>query len=122
VHAQTLQLAARLGSSIISTAAALAAISAAVSFTDLTANILVLAGAPQVSAVPALILGLLDHALPNDHIARERCGGDYRKSEDAHAGSYHHTEDNRSHNLLLEFDEPAGPRPTCPSPTVCSVH
>ena len=57
-----------------SAASALATIPAAVAFTDFTANVFVLARAPQASAVPAVILGLLDYTLISYGITRDGHG------------------------------------------------
>ena len=48
-----------------SAASALATIPAAVAFTDFAPNVFILTCTPQASAVSALVLGLLNHALPS---------------------------------------------------------
>jgi hypothetical protein len=53
-----------------SAASALATIPAAVAFTDFAPHVFILTCTPQASAVSALILGLLDHALPSYGITR----------------------------------------------------
>jgi hypothetical protein len=55
-------------------ASALSTIPAAVAFTGFTANVFVLTCAPQTSAIPALILSLLNDALCSYAIARDWCG------------------------------------------------
>jgi hypothetical protein len=57
-----------------SAASAFATIPAAVAFTDFTPNVFILTCAPQTSAVSALVLGLLNHALPSYAITREGRG------------------------------------------------
>jgi hypothetical protein len=86
---------------------ALATIPAAVAFTGFAPNVFVLTCAAQASAVPALVLGLLNHPLSSYAITCEWHGRGFRKSEDAHAGCYHGSENNGSHNSSLEVDEPS---------------
>ena len=57
-----------------SASAALATIASAVAFTDFAPNFFVLACAPQTSAVPAVVLGLLNHALCSYAFTREGRG------------------------------------------------
>ena len=57
-----------------SAASALATIPAAVAFTDFASNVFILTCTPQASAVSALVLGLLNHALPSYGITREGRG------------------------------------------------
>jgi hypothetical protein len=99
--------------------AALSTIAAAVALTGFATNVFVLTCAPQAPAVPALILGLLDHALASDAIAREGCGRSFRNSKGAHAGSYHYPENGGSHSSSLGV---GGLGPARPVPPVAQIN
>jgi len=98
---------------------ALSTIPAAVALPGFAPNVFVLTCTPQAPAVPALILGLLDHAFASDAIAREGCGRSFRKSKGAHAGSYHYPENGGSHNSSLGV---GGLGPALPVPPVAQIN
>jgi hypothetical protein len=74
-------------SSSLDAASAIATISAALVVIERA-----LTCAPQAPAVPAIILGLLNHALNSYAVAHDQCRRSGRMSEDAHARGYHGSE------------------------------